>query len=325
MFGSVIVGVALLGLVAMPGPAMGQEKPDKKPKAAKSQEKHKKTEAKDSKSAKTEKVEKSGTEERTKLARLRSGLAEKLKLTPPQKERIGTLISARTKALAEAAKARDRFTAQHGDKYEELKGKIEAAKKAKNEALMNSLAEELTNLKELRAKDLEKHRVPKIGELFASIEKVLQPEQVETFKKLLVELKFVPSEQAGLKLGPKDFIKAIMSKSVGLTDDQRDAIRLIYKRKLAEIKTAGKDKAKAAEIRQALRAEIKAKLKDDQWQRALTAMAQLEKKIQKEARDKAAKAGKGKDKPTEAGKKPQADSKKKKDKGNKDKGKDKGE
>ncbi len=328
-----IVAAALLSLIAMPYSTLGQEKADAKSKpakskAAKSKGGGKKAAGQEAKAVKPKsKSKKKGAGEvKSKLDRLRLAMAKQLDLTAPQKERINALLRDRMKAAAESAKAKEMFEAEHGAEFKALQAKIGMAKKAKDEARLKELAGQMEKIKEVRAKALEQHRPAKIDEFLAAIEKVLQPGQVEKFRKLLVELKFAAGDDAGASLSAKLFMKAIMAKSVGLSDRDKDGLKLVYTRHAAAIKTAAKDKAKIKEITQTLRSEVKSKLTDKQWRAALDSLAQLEKKIRKE-REEAAKAAAGKKSPQgKTGKKPQGKKDKKpqgKDdkKGDKDKGK----
>ena len=307
-----LVIVALLGLIAVPTTTLGQEKDNAKPDAAKSKDKGNK--APKGQQTKDAGQDKGSGDAKSKLDRLGLAMAKELKLTSTQKENVRSILRKRQAGTAAHAKAKEKYDAEHGVRFKALQARVDAAKKARNEERLKVLSAEVDKAKEAKAKALEKFRLPKIGEVFAKIEKILQPTQIEPFRKLLVELKFVASQGAGTSLSPKDFIKSIMSKSVGLSDKQKETLKVVYKSNLAKIKTAAKNKAAIEGIKKAFREEVKAVLKDQQWQAALTSLTATEKKIAKEAKA-AAKAAQGKGK---AGKKPQAkDAKKAPDKNDK--------
>ncbi len=311
LFGSVMIVMALLGLTAAPNIAYGQEKGDK----AKPAKTEKDKPAKGAEAPKASGDKAAAGDEASRLERLQQALGQKLKLTPDQKTKIDQLFASQKKAAEAAAKAREAFQAQHGAKLEELNKQIEAAKKAGDTAKVESLGAERSQLMEMRSKATDDIAGAKQSELFAAVDKLLQPEQKTQFKALLVELKLVADENAGSSLDLKDVMKAVMSRDVGVDESDKEAISTLFKQKAAEIKTAKGDKAKIAQIKTALRSELAAKLGAERWQAALNVMADMEKKSGKDAKDAPSKAAPdGKAKPDAGKSKDDGKKKGKKDK-----------
>ena len=224
-FTRLLVIVALLGLIAVPTTTLGQQEDNAKPKAAKSKDKAKK--APKGQQAEDAGKNKGSGDAKSKLDRLELAMAKELKLTTSQKGNVHSILSKRQAATTAYLKAKEKYDAEHGAAFKALQAKVDAAKKAKDGERLKGLSAQVDKAKAAKAKALEKVGVPKIGEMFATMEKILQPAQVEPFRKLLVELKFVGAETAGASLSPKDFIKSVMGKNVGLSDKQKETLKVV--------------------------------------------------------------------------------------------------
>lgn len=305
LFGTLVVAAATLGLVVASGPALGQETGQENPKAAKPQDTGKKdSKKKDGKKGAEGEAKKEGAdagegELKSKLADLRGKMADSLQLTEKQKPAIDALFQAFIKASAEAAKAKKDFEAAEGEKQKQLEAQMEAAKQAGDEAKMKALSDQMAEMKKKKVEALKVHPAPSEIELFNNIEKALEPAQADKFRKMLSDLKLVAPENAGASLEPKEFIKAVTGKDVGLDDAQRKAVEAIYKKASGELKKASaKNPEKVKDLTAKLRADVKAAMRPEQWQAALNTLAQAERKAQKENKKEkdegAAKEGKDK-------------------------------
>lgn len=217
-----------------------------------------------------------GKEQVSKLLQM---MTERLSLSAIQQERINAILTAHGAELSGSPKQKK---PESTDEYKELKEAFKQAREAEDWVQRKKIEDRLAALRheQLSAKSSSK---PDYWGLIDEIEKELTEAQIPEFRKLAEELGMTRDIDAGSKLKPKDYLRVVTGRTVGLKPEQIRKIEFIYRDTQEKAKEVASDRKKLLELLARMRADIRAVLDANQRRLVAQLLIKAEERLEKDS------------------------------------------